>query len=60
MAVKVPELQKLGVQVLAMSTDSHFSHRIWQEEELPKMVDGGVSHLMLSDQTGEIGKMFGV
>ena len=60
MAVKVPELQKLGVQVLAMSTDSHFSHRIWQEEELPKMVDGGVPHLMLSNQTGEIGKMYGV
>ena len=60
MAVKVPELQKLGVQVLAMSTDSRFGHKIWQEEELSKMVDGGVPYPMLSDQTGEIGKMYGV
>jgi alkyl hydroperoxide reductase subunit AhpC len=59
-AVKYPALQELGVQVLAMSTDSRFSHKIWQEEELSKMVDGGVPYPMLSDQTGEIGKMYGV
>jgi alkyl hydroperoxide reductase subunit AhpC len=59
-AVKVPELEKLGVQVLAMSTDSRFSHKIWQEEELSKMVEGGVPYPMLSDQTGEIGKIYGV
>ena len=60
MAVKVPELEKLGVQVLSMSTDSRFSHKIWQEEELSKLVEGGVPYPMLSDQTGEIGKMYGV
>ena len=60
MAVKYPELKKLGVQVLAMSTDSRFSHKIWQEEELSKMVEGGVPYPLLSDQTGEIGKMYGV
>jgi len=59
-AVKYPELQKLGVQVLAMSTDSRFSHKIWQEVELSKMVEGGVPYPMLSDQTGEIGKLYGV
>jgi len=59
-AVKVPELEKLGVQVLSMSTDSRFSHKIWQEEELSKLVEGGVPYPMLSDQTGEIGKMYGV
>jgi peroxiredoxin (alkyl hydroperoxide reductase subunit C) len=59
-AVKYPELQELGVEVLAMSTDSRFSHKIWQEEELSKMVDGGVPFPLLSDQTGEIGKMYGV
>ncbi|MBW1713846.1 MAG: redoxin domain-containing protein, partial [Deltaproteobacteria bacterium] len=32
------EFVKLGVQVLAMSTDSRFSHKIWQETELSKMV----------------------
>ena len=60
MAVKVPELEKLGVQILSMSTDSRFTHKIWQEQELSKMVDGGVPYPMLSDQTGEIGKMYGV
>ncbi len=60
MAVKYPELKKLGVQVLAMSTDSRFSHKIWQEEELSKMVEGGVPFPLLSDQTGEIGKLYGV
>lgn len=60
MAVKYPELKKLGVQVLAMSTDSRFSHKIWQEGELSKLVEGGVPYPLLSDQTGEIGKMYGV
>jgi peroxiredoxin (alkyl hydroperoxide reductase subunit C) len=59
-AVKYPELQELGVEVLAMSTDSRFSHKIWQEQELSKMVEGGVPFPLLSDQTGEIGKMYGV
>jgi alkyl hydroperoxide reductase subunit AhpC len=59
-AVKYPEMKKLGVQVLAMSTDSRFSHKIWQEEELSKMVEGGVPFPLLSDQTGEIGKLYGV
>ena len=60
MAVKYPELQALGVEVLAMSTDSRFSHKIWQEEELSKMVDGGVPYPMLSDAGGRIGQMYGV
>jgi len=59
-AVKYPELRKMGVQVLAMSTDSRFSHKIWQEEELSKMVEGGVPFPMLSDGGGRIGKAYGV
>ena len=60
MAVKVPELKKIGVQVLAMSTDSRFTHKIWQEEELSKMVEGGVPYPMLSDAGGKIGQLYGV
>ena len=60
MAVKVPELDKLGGQMLSMSTDSHFTHKIWQEEELSKMVEGGVPYPMLSDSGGKIGAMYGV
>ena len=43
-----------------MSVDSRFSHKIWQEEELSKMVEGGVPFPMLSDPGGKIGKAYGV
>ena len=43
-----------------MSTDSHFTHKMWQEEELSKMVEGGVPFPMLSDAGGRIGKVYGV
>jgi alkyl hydroperoxide reductase subunit AhpC len=59
-AVKYPELQALGVEVLAVSTDSRFSHKIWQEEELAKMVPGGVPFPMLADAGGKIGAVYGV
>jgi len=55
-----PDLQKLGVTVLAMSTDSRFTHKVWQEEELGKMVKGGVPFPMLSDAGGRIGSVYGV
>jgi alkyl hydroperoxide reductase subunit AhpC len=58
--VKYAELKKLGVVVLAMSTDSRFTHKIWQEEELSKMVPGGVPFPMLSDPGGRIGRVYGV
>lgn len=60
MAVKYPELVKLGVQVFSVSTDSQFSHKIWQEVELSKMVEGGVPYPMLSDQGGKVGTLYGV
>jgi len=59
-AVKYPELQKLGVELLAISTDSRFSHKIWQEEELSKMVEGGVPFPLLSDAGGRVGSVYGV
>jgi alkyl hydroperoxide reductase subunit AhpC len=54
------EFRKLGVVVLAMSTDSRFVHKIWQEQELSKMVEGGVPFPMLSDAGGKIGSAYGV
>jgi alkyl hydroperoxide reductase subunit AhpC len=59
-ATKRSELEKLGFQVLAMSTDSRFTHKIWQEDELSKMVEGGVTFPMLSDAGGRIGSVYGV
>ena len=43
-----------------MSTDSRFVHKIWQKEELSKMVEGGVPFPMLSDGGGKIGSAYGV
>jgi alkyl hydroperoxide reductase subunit AhpC len=43
-----------------MSTDSHFTHKIWQNEELSKMLPGGVPFPMLSDSGGRIGSVYGV
>jgi len=43
-----------------MSADSSFTHKIWQEEELSKMVDGGVPFPMLTDAGGRIGQIYGV
>jgi peroxiredoxin (alkyl hydroperoxide reductase subunit C) len=54
------EFQTLEVVVLAMSTDSRFVHKIWQEQELSKMVEGGVPFPMLSDAGGKIGAAYGV
>lgn len=50
----------MGVEVIAISTDSRFSHLIWQEEELSKMVDGGVPFPLLSDAGGRVGSVYGV
>jgi alkyl hydroperoxide reductase subunit AhpC len=50
----------MGVDVLALSTDSRFSHKMWQENELSKMVPGGVPFALLSDAGGKIGKIYGV
>lgn len=46
--------------MLAMSTDSRFVHKIWQEQELARMVPGGVPFPMLSDAGGKIGALYGV
>jgi peroxiredoxin (alkyl hydroperoxide reductase subunit C) len=54
------EFKALGTEVLAMSTDSRFVHKIWQEEELSKMLDGGVPFPILSDAGGKIGTVYGV
>ena len=53
-------LQKLGVEVLSVSVDSHFVHKMWNDHELVKMVDGGVPFHMASDQAGNVGRAYGV
>lgn len=40
--------------------DSNFSHKVWQEVELSKMVPGGIPFPMVSDPGGKIGTEYGV
>jgi peroxiredoxin (alkyl hydroperoxide reductase subunit C) len=59
-ADQYPALQKLGVEVISVSVDSVFVHKMWNDHELSKMVDGGVPFHMASDSAGNVGKVFGV
>jgi peroxiredoxin (alkyl hydroperoxide reductase subunit C) len=59
-ADKYQELQDLGVEVVSVSVDSHFVHKMWNDHELSKMVDGGVPFAMASDQSGNVGRAYGV
>ena len=43
-----------------MSIDSQFTHKMWNDHELSKMVDGGIPYPMLSDAGGKIGTIYGV
>jgi peroxiredoxin (alkyl hydroperoxide reductase subunit C) len=54
------EFKALDVEILSISTDSRFVHKVWQEQELSKMVEGGVPFPMLSDGGGKIGSAYGV
>lgn len=59
-AAQYDKLQKLGVEVISVSVDSHFVHKIWDENELNKMVKGGVPFHMVADQAGNVGRAYGV
>jgi peroxiredoxin (alkyl hydroperoxide reductase subunit C) len=54
------ELQELGVEVVSVSVDSHFVHKMWDDHELSKMVEGGIPFAMASDQAGAVGRAYGV
>ena len=48
------------MEVISVSVDSHFVHKMWNDYELTKMVDGGVPFHMASDQAGNVGRAYGV
>lgn len=50
----------MDTEVLAVSTDSRFSHKIWDKAELSKMIKDGIPYPMLSDASGKIGRIYGV
>ena len=51
------ELQKLGVEVYSVSTDTHFVHKAWHDasETIRK-----IKYPMLADPTGALSRAFGV
>ncbi|TKB44203.1 peroxiredoxin [Thalassotalea mangrovi] len=57
MANHYPELQELGVEVYAVSTDTHFSHKAWHDTS---DAIGKIKFPMLGDQTGNITRGFDV
>jgi len=59
-AARYDELQALGVDVVSVSVDSVFTHKMWDDHELSKMVDGGIPWMMATDTAGNVGKIYGV
>lgn len=59
-AAKYEELKSLGAEVLSVSVDSIFVHKMWNDHELSKMVKGGIPYPMLSDAGGSVGTMYNV
>jgi peroxiredoxin (alkyl hydroperoxide reductase subunit C) len=53
-------LQDLGVEVISVSVDSVFVHKMWNDHELAKMVEGGIPFHMASDAAGNVGTIYGV
>lgn len=58
-AAKYDEISALDAEVLSVSVDSVYSHKVWHETELSKMVPE-IPYPMLSDPNGKIGREFNV
>ncbi len=59
-AARYQELQDLGVDVISVSVDSVFVHKMWDDHELSKMVEGGIPWPMATDAQGNVGRVYGV
>ncbi len=60
LGVKYDDFQDLKTEIISVSIDTHFVHKMWDKHELSKMVDGGIQFPMCSDVTGKIGNLYGV
>ncbi len=59
-AARIEEFKKLNVQVLGISTDSVYVHKMWEEQELSKVTKQHVPFPMLADSCARIGQSYGV
>jgi len=48
------------VEIISVSVDSIFVHKMWDDNELSKMVEGGIPWHMATDAAGNVGKVYGV
>ncbi|HQR04887.1 MAG: peroxiredoxin [Proteobacteria bacterium] len=51
------EFKKLGVEIYAVSTDTHFTHKAWHDTS---DTIGKIQYVMVGDPTGTISRNFGV
>ncbi len=58
--MEYPEYQKLDAEVLSVSVDSVFVHKMWNDLEISKMIGHDVPFRMCSDQDGSIGRSYGI
>ncbi|PID27350.1 MAG: alkyl hydroperoxide reductase [Candidatus Cloacimonadota bacterium] len=59
-AANYEKFQELDTEVIAVSVDSQFVHKVWNDQELNKMAGKDVPFRMASDGAGHIGKAYGV
>ena len=57
LAGKYDELQKMGVEVYSVSTDTHFSHKAWHDTS---DAIGKIKYTMIGDPTGVVSNNFEV
>lgn len=59
-ASKIEDFEALNVQVISVSVDSQFVHKMWNDSELSKIAGRNVAYPMVSDSAGVVGNLYGV
>jgi peroxiredoxin len=57
LAASYENFQRLGVEILSVSTDTHFTHKAWHDTS---DTIGKIQYTMVADPTGAITRAFGV
>lgn len=56
----LPEFEKRNVQIIGVSTDSHFSHLAWKNTDIKDGGIGNIQYPLVSDFTKQISRDYGV
>lgn len=57
---RVEKLKELGVEVISVSVDSHFTHNAWRNTPINEGGIGKVKYTMVGDMNHDISKAYGV